>query len=105
MKKKKEMIKRVIGTMLVTILFLTAGYALAAQRVVMDIKGMTCDLCTIAVKKSLEKVSGVKSVKVSFEDKKARVAVDDAVTDKTLEEAVRKTGAYTGKVIERKQER
>lgn len=97
--------KRVIGTILVTILLLTAGYTLAAQQVVMDIKGMTCDLCPIAIKKSLEKISGVKGVKVTFEDKKARLAVDDAVTDRTLEEAVQKAGAYTGKVIERKQER
>lgn len=96
------MIKRVIGTMLVTILLLTAGYALAAQQVMMDIKGMTCDLCTIAIKKSLEKVAGVKSVNVSFEEKKARISVDDAVSDKTLEEAVRMAGAYTGKVVERK---
>lgn len=97
--------KRVIGTILVTILLLTAGYALAAQQVVMEIKGMTCDLCQIAIKKSLEKVAGVKSVKVTFEDKKARLYVDDAVTDKALEEAVLKAGAYTGKVIERKQQR
>ncbi|TSK09162.1 MAG: heavy-metal-associated domain-containing protein [Geobacter sp.] len=99
------MMKKVIGTMLVALLFLTAGNALAVQQVMMDIQGMTCDLCSLAIKKSLGKVAGVKSVKVSFEDKKARLAVDDAVTDKTLEEAVRKAGAYTGKVIERKQER
>lgn len=99
------MIKGMIGTVLVAVLLLTAGYALAAQQVVMDIKGMTCELCPVAIKKSLEKVTGVKNVKVSFEDKKARLTVDDAVTDKTLEEAVRKVGAYTGKVVERKQER
>lgn len=100
------MIKRVIGTVLVAILFLTAGYALAAQLVMMDIKGMTCDLCPIAIKKSLGNVAGVKSVKVSFEEKKARLIVDDAVTDKTLEEAVQRAGGqYTGKVVERKTER
>lgn len=97
--------KKVIGAMLIAFLFLTAGYALAAQQVVMEIQGMTCDLCPLAIKKSLEKVKGVNKVKVSFEEKKARLAVDDAVTDKTLEEAVRKAGAYTGKVIERKPER
>ncbi len=97
------MIKKVIGTMMVAVLLLTAGYALAAQQVVMDIKGMTCELCPLAIKKSLEKVAGVKSVKVSFEDKKARLTVDDPVTDKALEQAVQKAGPYTGKVIERKQ--
>lgn len=99
------MIKRMIGTVLVAVTLLTAGYALAVHQVVMDIKGMTCDLCSIAIKKSLKEVKGVKDVKVSFEDKKARLTVDDAVTEKTLEEAVRKAGAYTGKVIERKPER
>ena len=98
--------KRAIGTMVLSVLLLTAGYALAAQQVVMDIKGMTCELCPIAIKKSLEKVAGVKSVKVSFEEKKARLSVDDAVIDKTLEEAVWKAGEqYKGEVVERKQER
>ena len=100
------MTKRVIGMVLVVVLLLTAGYAFAAQQVVMDIKGMTCDLCPLAIKKSLEKVGGVKNVKVSFEEKKARLTADDAVTDKALEEAVRKAGEqYMGKVVERKQER
>ncbi|TWJ33486.1 heavy-metal-associated domain-containing protein [Geobacter argillaceus] len=97
--------KRVIGTVVVAVLLLTAGYVLAAQQVVMDIKGMTCELCPLAIRKSLEKVAGVKSVKVSFDDKKARLAVDEAVTDKALEQAVQKAGTYTGKVIERKQTR
>ncbi len=97
--------KRAIGTAAFLVLLLTVGYALAAQQVVMDIKGMTCELCPVAIKKSLEKVAGVKSVKVSFEDKKARLTVDDAVNDKTLEEAVRKAGNYTVKVIGRNQER
>lgn len=94
--------KRVIGTALFLLLLLTAGYALAAQQVVMDIQGMTCDLCPLAIKKSLEKVKGVNNVKVSFEEKKARLAVDDEVTDKALEEAVQKAGKqYRGKVVER----
>ena len=100
------MIKRMIGTLQVAVLTLTAGYALAAQQVVMDIKGMTCELCPIAIKKSLERVKGVKEIKVSFDEKKARLTVDDAVTDKALEEAVQKAGEqYKGKVIERKQAR
>ena len=99
------MMKRLIWTAVLSLVLLTAGYVLAAQQVVMDIQGMTCDLCSIAIKKSLKEVKGVRDVRVSFEDKKARLTVDDAVTDKTLEEAVRKAGAYTGKVIERKQER
>lgn len=97
------MVNRVVGVMTAALL-LFAGYALAVQQVVMDIKGMTCELCPIAIKKSLEKVKGVKSVKVSFEEKKARLIVEDVVNDKALEEAVRKAGGYSGKVVERKQE-
>ena len=96
---------RMIVTVAFSVLLLTVGYALAAQQVVMDIKGMTCEVCPVAIKKSLEKVAGVKSVKVSFEDKKARLTVDDTVTDKTLEEAVQKIGQYKGTVVERKPER
>lgn len=98
--------KSVIVTMAFSVLLLMAGYALAAQQVVMDIQGMTCDFCPLAIKKSLGKVKGVNNVKVSFEEKKAQLAVDDAVTDKALEEAVRKAGEqFKGKVIERKPER
>lgn len=94
--------KRAIGTVLVAALLLTAGYALAAQSVVMDIQGMTSELCPIAIKKSLKEVKGVKKVMVSLKDKKAQLFVDKAVTDKTLEEAVRKAGEqYKGKVVER----
>lgn len=97
------MAKRLIPVMLAVLLLIPAMHALAAeQAVVMEIKGMTCDLCPIAIKKSLKKVKGVKDVKVSFEEKKARLTVEDTVTDKELEEAVKKAGEYTGKVIERK---
>lgn len=99
------MMKRLIGTAMLSLVLLTAGYVLAAQQMVMDIQGMTCELCPIAIKKSLGKVKGVNSVKVSFEEKKARLVVDDAVTDKALEDAVWKAGAYKGKVLERKQMR
>lgn len=95
------MLKRVFGAT-AAVLLLFDGYALAAQLVVMDIKGMTCELCPIAIKKSLEKVKGVTGVKISYEEKKARLAVEDAVTDKSLEEAVGKAGGYSGKVVERK---
>lgn len=98
------MLQRAVGVM-AGVLLLSAGYALAAQQVVMDIKGMTCELCPIAIKKSLEKVKGVKNVKVSFEEKKARLVAEDAATDKALEEAVGKAGGYSGKIVERKQER
>lgn len=83
------------------ILILVAGYSAAAeQKVVMEIKGMTCSLCTFAVKKSLSGIRGVDDVKVSYQEKKAWLTADDSVTDSTLAEAVQKAG-YSGKVVER----
>lgn len=98
------MMKKVFA-LLVAALLLSAVSVQAAQQVAMEIEGMTCALCPLAIKKSLAKVPGVKEVRVSFEEKKARLTVDDAVTDETLEEAVRKAGGYTGEVVERKPER
>jgi periplasmic mercuric ion binding protein len=44
--------------------------------VTLDVKNMTCSVCPITVKKALEKVSGVTSVKVDFEKKTASVTFD-----------------------------
>ena len=40
-------------------------------------------------------------MKVSYEEKKAWLTVDESVTDGTLVEAVQKAGPYSGKVVER----
>ncbi|AMV70687.1 Mercuric transport protein periplasmic component precursor [Desulfuromonas sp. DDH964] len=94
-----------VFTLLVAVLLLSAVSVQAAQQVEMEIEGMTCALCPLAIKRSLAKVPSVSEVNVSFEEKKAHLTVDDAVADEALEEAVRKAGGYTGKVIERKPER
>lgn len=87
---------------IITLFLATAVAAGADQNVVMEIKGMTCEVCTVAVKKALTKVQGVKSVKVSFDEKKAWLVTEKSVTDGMLSDAVRKAGEYEGKVIERK---
>lgn len=91
-----------VFALLVAALLLSIVSVQAAQQVEMEIEGMTCALCPLAIKKSLAKVPGVREVDVSYEEKKARLTVEDAVTDQALEEAVKKAGGYTGKVIERK---
>lgn len=53
-----------------------AVLAAAPQTVTLDVKNMTCELCPITVKKSLEKVSGVSAVKVDFDKKTATVTYD-----------------------------
>ncbi|NOZ69795.1 MAG: heavy-metal-associated domain-containing protein [Deferribacteres bacterium] len=81
---------------LAAFLLILAGTAVcvnAAERsVVMDIEGMSTELCPIAVKKSLTQIKGVRDVEVSRKDNKARVIVDDSVAEKTLIEAVEKAG-------------
>lgn len=95
------MIKRwtfiVIAFLMVTVVY---GEA-AEQNVVMEIEGMTCSFCPLAIKKSLSGIEGVEDVRVSFEEKKAWLTVGESVTDEMLVEAVRKAGPYKGKVIKR----
>ncbi len=53
--------------------------------VTLDVRNMTCSLCPITVKKSLEKVAGVSAVQVDFDRKTATVTYDP---DKTRPEAL-----------------
>jgi copper chaperone CopZ len=51
------------------------------------------------VKRSLVGVEGVIEAEVSYKKAKAWVKVLDNVTDEMLEEAVRSTGRFKGKVV------
>jgi len=53
-----------------------AALAATPKTVTLDVKNMTCELCPITVKKSLEMVSGVSVVKVNFDKKTATVTYD-----------------------------
>jgi mercuric ion binding protein len=44
-----------------------------------SVEKMTCALCPVTVKKAIEKVDGVTSVKVDFDTKTATVTFDDDV--------------------------
>lgn len=68
--------------LLIILLIATSHAVLAAtpETVTLDVQNMTCPLCPITVKKSLEKVNGVSAVKVDFNKKTAIVTYD---TDKT----------------------
>ena len=74
-----------------------AGIALpaaAAQKtVVLSVPSMNCAACPITVRKALEKVDGVQSVKATLEPPEAVVTFDDAKTsvDK-LTEATKEAG-------------
>ena len=67
---------------------------LAAMKIVtLSVENMTCAVCPITVKKSLEKVAGVTQTKVSFETKEAIVTYDDSKTTlKKLQDATFEAG-------------
>jgi mercuric ion binding protein len=64
--------------LLITVLFALPLSALAVtpKTVTLDVQNMTCELCPITVKKSLEKVAGVNTVKIDFNKKTATVNYD-----------------------------
>ncbi|MCP1175846.1 mercury resistance system periplasmic binding protein MerP (plasmid) [Ralstonia solanacearum] len=67
--------------------------AAAPKTVTLDVQNMTCELCPITVKKSLEKVPGVSAVKVDFAHKTASVTYDP---DKAKPEALTRATTNAG---------
>ena len=57
-----------------------AQTATAEQTVTLAVENMFCALCPITVKTAMERVAGVKTVSVSFEEMAATVVFDPAVT-------------------------
>jgi copper chaperone len=63
------------------------------------IEGMSCEGCVNTITSALKAVSGVKSVEVSLEDKKATVVADSSkVSSETIEDTVAKAG-YKARLI------
>ena len=52
----------------------------AAQSATFVVENMTCALCPVTVKKAMERVKGVQSVRIDFDAKTATVVFDPAVT-------------------------
>lgn len=72
--------------------FLAATFALVIpgavladgqQTAVLDVQNMTCSVCPITVKKSLQKVPGVTDAKIDFDRKTATVRFDTSKVDIT----------------------
>lgn len=66
---------------------LTSSSAFAAhpQTATLDVKNMQCQMCSITVKKALQKVPGVEDAKIDFDHKTAAVQYDP---DKTSPDAL-----------------
>ena len=61
----------------------------------LNINGMHCNHCEMRVKKALESVKGVESVKADFKKGIAVIQADDNVSKESLIKAVNETGIYT----------
>ena len=72
-----------IAVVLVALLPLGA-VAASPQIAVLDVQNMTCNLCPITVKKSLEKVPGVAQARIDFEKKTATVKSINAKQGESL---------------------
>ena len=70
-----------------------AALAATPQTATLDVQNMTCELCPVTVKKSLEKVPGVSQAEVDFAKKTATVAFD---ADKTSASALVKATTDAG---------
>jgi len=74
-------------------------FSLADQIFTIKVEGMSCKMCTIAIKKSIKKIKGVKKVKASLKTKLAIVVTDDSVKPEELLKAIRRAGMYKGTVL------
>ena len=78
--------------LLVTLLPL-ASLAASPQTAVLDVQNMTCSLCPVTVKKSLEMVPGVSQARIDFTKKTATVKFDpDKTSAATLVKATTDAG-------------
>lgn len=70
-----------------------ASMAATPQTAVLDVQNMTCAVCPITVKKSLERVPGVSDAKVDFDKKTVTVKFDaDKATTALLVKATTEAG-------------
>ncbi len=56
------------------------------------IEGMSCQHCVNHVKNALEELDGIKSVKVSLENKSAEIELNHNVDDETIKAAIDEAG-------------
>jgi periplasmic mercuric ion binding protein len=52
------------------------AFAATPQTAVLDVQNMTCSMCSITIRKALEKVPGVMDAKVDYDHKTAIVKYD-----------------------------
>ena len=70
-----------------------ASMAMTPRTAVLDVQNMTCNLCPLTVRKSLQKVPGVTQAQIDFTRKTATVAFDG---DRTTTAVLVKTTTDAG---------
>ncbi len=81
-----------LATLMIALLPFTA-LAATPKTAVLDVQNMTCNMCPITVKKSLEHVPGVSQARIDLEKKTATVTFD---ADKTSAAALIKATTDAG---------
>ena len=64
-------------------------FAATQQTAVLDVQNMTCSICSITIRKALEKVPGVIDAKVDYDHKTATVKYDPDKASPAASDAVR----------------
>ena len=91
--------KKILLGILLTLIFAGVGVArpsFADTLYVVNVKGMVCDMCPAAIKKSISEVPGTEWVFTSLRDKVAVVVAKDGVKKDAILDAVQKAGKATG---------
>lgn len=71
-----------LATLLFSLMPFTT-FAATPKTAVLDVQNMTCNLCPVTVKKSLEHVPGVSQARIDFEKKTVTVTFDADRTNAT----------------------
>lgn len=85
--------RRSLATLMVASMTALSALAATPQTAVLDVQNMTCSLCPVTVKKSLERVPGVNQARIDFGKKTATVTFD---ADKTSAAALVKATTDAG---------
>lgn len=87
--------KMIVALVMALFILITSSslFAEEMKTITLDVEGMTCDLCAVAVEKSLKKIDGVKKAEASYKEGKAIVEYDEAKTNpQALLKAIIKVG-------------
>lgn len=68
------MIRKLLASLLIGLPI--TSLAATPQTAVLDVQNMTCSMCSITIRKALEKVPGVMDTKVDYDHKTATIKYD-----------------------------